>query len=434
MDPSHWGVSEWVAVITGSIAVLGAVYGSMRFLLRNIWPVEDPRRREVLSALATFLVAATTGGVLLELWRRSQPVPPSAPTIAIRFTYGTEKDAWVKAAIARFHATSPRLSNGWSIRVLPDGRGSIATVDEIQRGTLDADAWCPASSVELAQLRGALESDPAHTNLSFSRDEPASLATSYLVLLSVWPERTRILRQALGKIDWDTLHQAFTLPGGWAALGGQESWGGVKFGHTKPTTSNSGLMTLITLASWYTRKAGDAIPPAASAVGDPSLQAFVWAYEDAVRQYGQSTGSFTECVLDTYAANHDLIVTYESDVLASAANRTRQIELFYPSLTMVADHPYVIFARQGDPDTALKQEAARRFRDFLLEDAQQRDARAYGFRPTSAQFPLSSAVPGFVADLAAQVEVVSPPPSDVMLSLQTAWTTRYGDPTVSPGC
>jgi hypothetical protein len=101
---------------------------------------------------------------------------------------------------------------------------------------------------------------------------------------------------------------------------------------------------------------------------------------------------------------------------------------------MVADHPFVIFARAGDPDTALKQDAARQFRAFLLQDAQQRDARTYGFRPVNPAFPLTSTVPGFVSDLAAQVEVVPPPPSDAMLALQTAWTARYGDPTVSPGC
>jgi hypothetical protein len=427
-------VNEWVGFITGVIAALGAVYGFMRFLLRDIWPVENRRRREVLSALATVLVAATAGGVLLVLWRRSLPEPAPLLPIEMRFTYGTEKEAWIKATITRFHATDPRLANGRPIRVLPDGRGSIITADEVERGTLDADAWCPASSVEVAHLMGELETNPSRTKLSFASDQPVSLLTSYLVLLSVWPERTRLLRQVLGRIGWDELHTALIHPGGWAALGGEASWGGVKFGHTKPTTSNSGLMTLITLASWYAHKTGKAVPPLLPMVQDPGLLAFLWAFEDAVRQFGQSTGSFTDCAITTYPANHDLLVTYESDVLANVANWTRPIELLYPSMTMSCDHPYVIFARQGDPDTPLKQEAARRFRDFLLQDQQQRDARAYGFRPANTAFPLSSAVPGLLADPTTQVQVVSPPTGDVMTYLQTAWTSRYGDPTVSPGC
>jgi ABC-type molybdate transport system substrate-binding protein len=434
LDPSHWGLSEWVTAITGLLAVLGAVYGCTRFLLRNIWTVEDRRRRELLSAFATLVVAGAAGGILLEFWRRSQPPPSAPPTLTFRFTYGTEKDAWITAAIARFHATSPRLSNGWTIRVAPDARGSILTADEISRGGLDTDAWCPASSVELAQLRGALETDSTHTALSFVSDEPVSLATSYLALLSLWPERTRLLRQALGKIDWDTLHTAYTATGGWTTFGGQASWGGVKFGHTKPTTSNSGLMTLITLAAWQARAMGEAIPPMASVTRDPRLQAFLWVYEDAVRQFGQSTGSFTGCVLSAYAASHDLIVTYESDILANAGSHTQPIELFYPSLTMICDHPFAIFARQHDPDTALKQEAARRFRAFLLEDAQQREARSYGFRPINPALPLSSSIPGFLSDVASHVAVMPSPTRETLLALQTAWTTRYGDPTVSPGC
>jgi hypothetical protein len=169
-------------------------------------------------------------------------------------------------------------------------------------------------------------------------------------------------------------------------------------------------------------------------VGDPRLQGFVWTFEDAIRQFGQSTGSFTACALDAYAANHDLIATYESDVLASAVNHTRPIELYYPSLTMQADHPYAIFAHKDDPASALKQEAARRFRDFLLQDAQQREARSYGFRPVNSQFPLTSAIPGFLADVASRVAVLPPPTRAAMQALQAAWTGRYGDPTVNPGC
>jgi hypothetical protein len=43
----------------------------------------------------------------------------------------------------------------------------------------------------------------------------------------------------------------------------------------------------------------------------------------AVRQFDYNAAPFTACALDAYAANHDLIVTYESDVLANATNRKR---------------------------------------------------------------------------------------------------------------
>jgi hypothetical protein len=436
LDPTQWGISEWLTVISGLLAILGAVYASTRFLFRNIWVVEDRRRRELLSAMVTLVVAGASGGLLLAWWERSRPSSsPSSPrTMTIRVSYGTEKDAWIKAAISRFHASNPLLANGSPIRVLPDARGSILTADEIFRGALDTDAWCPASSVELAQLRGALEADPSAAALSFTSDEPISLVTSYLVLLSLWPERTHVLRQALGKVDWDTLHAAYAQPNGWVAFGGDSSWGGVKFGHTKPTTSNSGLMTLIALAAWYARSVGQPVPPADTVIRDPHLQAFMWVFEDAVRQFGQSTGSFTSCALDAYAANHDVIVTYESDVLANATSHTSAIELIYPSLTMQCDHPYAIFTRKGDPATALKQEAARHFRDFLLQDAQQREARSYGFRPANPAFPLSSGIPGFLGDVSTRVKVLPPPTREAMLGLQQAWTGRYGDPTVNPGC
>ena len=101
---------------------------------------------------------------------------------------------------------------------------------------------------------------------------------------------------------------------------------------------------------------------------------------------------------------------------------------------MQCDHPYTIFIRKNDPATALKQEAARRFRDFLLQDAQQREARSYGFRPVNPAFSLSSAVPGFLADVPGGVAVTPSPTREAMQALQVAWTGRYGDPTVNPGC
>jgi len=165
VDPSHWGLSEWVTIVSGLLAILGAVYVCVRFLLRNVWDVEDRRRRELLSAFAVLLVAGASGGALWTLWRRSQPSPSLPETITLRLSYGTEKDSWIKAAIARFHAANPHLSNGSPIRVLPDPRGSILTAEQIFRGDLDTDAWCPASSVELAQLRGALETDPSHARI-----------------------------------------------------------------------------------------------------------------------------------------------------------------------------------------------------------------------------------------------------------------------------
>ena len=73
VDPSHWGLSEWVTIVSGLLAILGAVYACMRFLLRNVWDVEDRRRRELLSAFVVLLVAGASGGALWTLWRRSQP-------------------------------------------------------------------------------------------------------------------------------------------------------------------------------------------------------------------------------------------------------------------------------------------------------------------------------------------------------------------------
>ena len=43
-------------------------------------------------------------------------------------------------------------------------------------------------------------------------------------------------------------------PGGWETIAAQPAWGRFKFGHTEPSRSNSGLLTLVLMAYEFANK------------------------------------------------------------------------------------------------------------------------------------------------------------------------------------
>src|SRR5205085_2379747 len=62
----------------------------------------------------------------------------------------------------------------------------------------------------------------------------------------------------------------------------------------------------------------------------------------------------------------------------------------YPSLNIVSNHPFAIFTSASQEE----QMAAKKFRDFLLDVPQQRNALSFGFRPINSNVSLRDSIPG----------------------------------------
>jgi hypothetical protein len=260
--------------------------------------------------------------------------------------------------------------------------------------------------------------------------------TSPLVLVA-WQERAKLLTQKYGDLDWKNLHSALTLGKGWAEVpGGSDAWGPVKFGQTRPDRSNSGVLTLALLAQSV---AGPDHALTVAAARDTNYVQFMRDVEDAVTQFGASSGTFLDCALNRGPAGFDVIATYEHLALAAlAAGAGRALTLSYPNPTMMSDHPFAILRGANAEQTA----AAQLFRDFLLTNDQQRRALAYGFRPADVSVHLNDSsiagnlfaksLPG--AQVSLQSAIAPAPDGDVIDALIDGWKQFYQDRPTTPGC
>ncbi|GHO99171.1 hypothetical protein KSF_092190 [Reticulibacter mediterranei] len=383
--------------------------------------------------------AVVLGGAGVLAFTRSQNSVSSSQgsgstnTIPLHFTYSTEKADWIEAAVKAFHQSNPTINNQ-TIQVMLDPHGSLEAQDGILNGSLQPTIWSPASFLELNQLTAAWKQKNSGKEILISTGDllPKSLVFSPLVF-AVWQERARVLQHKYGNIDWPTIHDALILKNGWSDIGGPAEWGLVKFGQTHPAQSNSGLLSITLLAYAYHKiQRGLTIEQ----VRDPNFLKYFSDIEGAVTAFGRSSGTYlTNEVIQKGPAAYDVTTTYENLVLTSSKDATSRwnqpLQPFYPGLNIVSDHPFALL--QGSWITPEAREAARKFRDFLLTDEQQRLALKSGFRPTNPNIKLTEALPGnpFLASaiqIKSQIQPLAQTPAGgVITELLKQWSDRYKD-------
>jgi hypothetical protein len=350
---------------------------------------------------------------------------PARPPIAITIWYSTEKREWLEAAKQQFEAAE-LTSNGRPIQVTLRGMGSpeIAqrAADQNSGGETPPTAVSPASDMWLSMFNVPVAAAGA--------EAPQPLVLSPLVVVG-WQDRAQALWPQGPKHFWGDLHDAIINPGNWKALGGSESWGSVKFGHTSPLTSNSGAQTLILLAYAFHSKTGGLT---SADVNNPDFLKWLAEIESGVPNFGDSTGTFMSDIVAKGPSQYDFGVVYENLALQSMeAAQQRQgqpLRIFYPPATLLSDHPFAILDR---PSVTPEQRAAAVvFRDFLRSNAMQKLALQYGFRPAEPSVAIAGdgASNPFkkYAGSGVQIQIAQPaqvPPAEVVRSLLDVWKSQY---------
>ena len=109
---------------------------------------------KAMSFLRKAALAFSFAGAALVLGGCGKPAPsaanPSAPpssagTLELTFTYGSEKENWIKETVGTFNAQNHRLASGKTVRVNALPMGSGECLDEIIAGTRQTDLVSPAS-------------------------------------------------------------------------------------------------------------------------------------------------------------------------------------------------------------------------------------------------------------------------------------------------
>jgi hypothetical protein len=349
--------------------------------------------------------------------------PPAAP-VHIMVAFGTEKEAFMQAAVADFRRAEPAID----VELVPVG--SLEAAQEILDGKLRPTVWSPADSMELALADADWRTKNGAALVAASgEDAPQPTLLTPLVFV-IWEDRAQALLSAgKGKLTWKTIRSAVTSKRGWPAVGGKGDWGFVKLGHTDPTRSNSGLQALWLMTLEYF---GQPSTVPVERLLKPDYQSFMTGIERGVTRFEPSTGTFMIDMVRFGPSKYDLALVYESLAIAqldNAQGRWGNLRVYYPERTVWSDHPAAVLATEWVKPA--ERDAGRKLVAHLRSRAVQERALAFGFRPADPAVPIRTPDPqnpfARLARYGLKVELppaVPTPPPEVVRNLTMLWSRQ----------
>jgi ABC-type Fe3+ transport system substrate-binding protein len=338
---------------------------------------------------------------------------PEKP-VTLGVAYGTEKKKWLQWAVKEFAKTE--AGKHITIDLIPMGsvEGAKAVLGQDQR----IHVWSPASSLVEPLLSEPWERE--HGTSPILSDAPLALTPMVYVM---WEDRYQAFVGKYGELNWNTVGQALTEPTGWAAIAGKPEWGVFTFGHTKPTHSNSGLLSLVLMGyDYFDLMRG----LKAEQVMEPGFIEWLEATEANMDTEQTSTGRLFTDMLRYGPSTLNGVMVYENLALSNlgtAEGRWGAIKVVYPKRTVWNENPfYILDVPWTSPE---HQQAAKAFQSFLLAPETQRVARdEYLFRPANVDLPIVEPGSAFekVKDVV-QIDVpaIRRPKADVLTQLTQLW-------------
>ena len=298
------------------------------------------------------------------------------------FSYGSEKEKWIKEVTEKFNQAQNKTPSGKTIFVSAIAMGSGESIDEILTEKRKPHLTSPASAAFIT-LGNAQSRAKTGQDLVGQTD---NLVLSPVVI-AMWKPMAEALGWGKKPIGWSDILALSRDPRGWVAHGFPQ-WGRFKFGHTHPEYSNSGLISL--LAETYAAT-GKRNGLTLADVQRPQTAKYLGEIEKSVVHYGSSTGFFGRKMFDNGPQYLSAAVLYENMVIESysQSNLAFPVVAVYPKEgTFWSDHPIGIVNR--DWVTPAHREAAATYIKFLLDRPQQERAIFYGFRPGVPEINLGS--------------------------------------------
>jgi ABC-type sulfate transport system substrate-binding protein len=351
-------------------------------------------------------------------------LPPPEP-VEVYLLYSTEKEEWLQHAIERFHASQSSI-DGRPIRIVTEKSGSREMVLAVMDGSQQPDIISPASSLHMSILEDLSLARYGQSWVKYNDTKYCrSVVKTPLVLVS-WEERAQVLWGDQPPQDmWVQLHDDLVGAEGWSAYG-HADWGYIKFGHTTPAKSNSGLMTLVLMTyGYYGRSSG---LTAQDILSNPDFQQWLIEFESTVTAFGDSTGTYMKEIVAYGPSMYDVVAVYESTMIEQAENATGRygnLRVYYPPQTVMSDHPMCVMQTEWVEE--IEARAAQQFIDFLLSEEMQRSALIdHGFRPALSSIALDQAQSPLLryAHLGLQVQTppeIEVPPGNVLNVLIDFW-------------
>jgi Ca-activated chloride channel family protein len=310
------------------------------------------------------------------------PTPPEG-AVTIEISSANTKEDWMNAVVAQFNQEQHKLSTGEVIVATVKHVTSGGSQKDILDGKSQPVVWSPGDQ---SWVDGANQVwKDRNGKVLVSESCPATILAP--MGFAMW----RPMAEALGwpdkPISWDDIVKLSADPQGWKSLGHPE-WGQFKFGHTHPDYSNSGLLSLATLA-YSTVGLTSGITPE-QVYSEPVVAAFR-GVEQNTYHYGIQSRPLMQLLGQRGPDYLHAVTTSEAETLKTnkdfGASMRYQLVFIFPSKgTYWTEQPYCTL--DGDWVTAPQKEAAKIFRDYLLAGAQQEMAINYYLRPVDENVPL----------------------------------------------
>jgi hypothetical protein len=374
----------------------------------------------------------TTGGTA-----DPSPVPggssstPAAEKVPLGVAYGTEKRAWFTWAVEQFAASA--AGKGIAVDLFP--MGSVEGAQAVLRGDEAAKkihVWSPASAI----YRPLLADEWTIRNPGVDPIASGEFLAFTPMVWVMWEERYKAFAARHKDLNFRTIAKALAESNGsWQVIRGlsdeqqkaQQPWGFLKYGHTNPAESNSGLMTLILQGYDFAQKTSGLT---LADIASPDYLAWSRPLMKAAVASSNSTGNLMREMVQRGPSSFDVLFVYESTVIElipAAEGRWEPFRVVYPDRNLWSDNPYYVL---NVPWSAKPQrDAATRFRDFLLSDAAQKKALDLGFRPANVQVPVKGPDSPFTrfASYGLRIDLPTmcdPPEPRVIAELQVLWQRK----------
>lgn len=336
-----------------------------------------------------------------------------AGSLELVFTYGSEKEKWIKEVTDSFNRASNKTASGQRIFVRAIAMGSGESIDDILSGNIKAHITSPASAAFITLGNAQSRTSTGHDLVG----QTENLVLSPVVI-AMWKPMAEALGYGKKPIGWADILALARSDRGWEQYG-YPQWGQFKFGHTHPQYSNSGLISVIAEAYAANKKTANLTR---EDVQNPRTADFIRGVEHSVVHYGSSTGFFGRKMFAAGPQYLSAAVLYESMVIESYdQNLQFPVVAIYPKEgTFWSDHPIGVVNREWV--TPAHKEAADIYIKYLLARPQQERAMAYGFRPGAVDIPLAAPI-----DTAHGVDPKEPkttlevPSADVINSVLQLW-------------
>lgn len=338
--------------------------------------------------------------------------------IDIVFTYGSEKENWIKEVTGTFNYGNFKTPAGKVVQITAIPMGSGEAMRELLENKRQAHLCSPASAAFIKLANGEYFDKTGKTLIGDTQPLVRSP-----VVIAMWKPMAEALGWGKKPIGWTEILGIADQPDGWGFYGHPE-WGKFKFGHTHPKFSNSGLISL--LAEVYAGS-GKTKDLTIADVNNPDVRHYVESVEKSIVHYGSSTGFFGKKLFSQGPEFLSAAVLYESSVIDSYDPKYQlpfPVVAIYPSEgTFWSDHPVGIVEREWV--TAEYRQAAKMYVDYLLAKPQQEKAMVYGFRPADGSISLITPIDAeHGVNPQEPLALLEVPPASIIQEVLTLWNER----------